>query len=133
MIRGVVYFLIVVLITIGDSFADESCTGTLGEQDHNCAAGEFWSLTDQDCVTCETGRYCPRISSTNNGIAYCCPEPFSQSDEGAASITDCYAKLQCGSENVYIYCDSFDNDNNCELDTENSGYSVQGYFDPNID
>lgn len=133
MIRGVVYFLIVVLITIGDSFADESCTGTLGEQDHNCAAGEFWSLTDQDCVTCETGRYCPRISSTNNGIAYCCPEPFTQSDYGTTSIAGCYAKLQCGSEEVYIYCDSFDENNNCVIDIENSGYSVQGYFDPNID
>ena len=133
MITRIVYFLIIVLITIADSFAEGTCTGTLGEQGHNCVAGEFWQSSAGDCVTCESGRYCPRISPTNNGIAYCCPEPFTQSYEGAHFIADCYTELRCDSENVYIYCGSFDDDNNCELDTENSRYSVQGYFDPDID
>lgn len=128
MITRGIFLYAIVLFTLGHTVAYADCVPQ-GEPGHNnCVAGTYWDLSFEVCKDCPDSHYCP-----GNGIAYCCPEPFTQSDEGAASIAGCYAELQCGSENVYIYCDSFDDDNNCELDTENSGYSVQGYFDPNID
>ena len=85
--------------------------------------GCHWS--SNQCNDCPRGYYCNGSQAPQQ-----CPEPFVDAT-GITALHECRAIVTCGSEEVEIYCYAFDANGNCELDTQNSGYAVQGNFDPN--
>ena len=98
------------------------CTAALCDctnlgSNHQCCAGKYWNNTA--CTTCPSGYYCP-----GSGIAYCCPEPFSYSGPQSMNINQCEAHIQCGSNNVAVACDNW-NDNKCVPNNNTPYYDVQ--------
>ena len=114
--RFVCYFIATALLWMGNSFADSECVGQLGETGHGCSAGQYWNSTLSECAVCPSGRYCPRQSDQNNGVAYCCPPPFTATETtGATSWTNCRIKVtECEDGHTlstprYIECPQWNN------------------------
>lgn len=71
-----------------------------------CGSYPGCTLIDGLCRPCPAGSYC-----LGNSIPLDRPAPFEDAT-GITSFNECHAIVACGSEEVYIYCDSFDDYNN---------------------
>jgi len=118
---------------IGEVFADDICSQDLVSS-HPCPAGKYYDSDQDECWNCPAGYYCPGTDANpDTGMAYCCNTHthgmFPYSDEGNASIVNCYTNVSCTTENdTQVSCLGYNSDNDCFEEAPRT-YTAQIYYD----
>lgn len=82
-----------------------------------CKAGYY--KEDTSCEKCPAGKYCPE--GTTQSTIKTCPTPYTESDKGTTSNTDCYVTVSAGQQ---LKSTSASSPVNCPAGTSSSGGKV---------